>query len=98
MLKLNKNLNFSYKKPPLIIAEISGNHNGNKKRFLNLVESACKCNADLIKIQTYEPDDITLKIRNNFLKLKKEFGKESIYTIFTKLHAHHTAGTKKLST
>ncbi|WP_440911604.1 pseudaminic acid synthase [Candidatus Pelagibacter sp.] len=71
MLKLNKNLNFSYKKPPLIIAEISGNHNGNKKRFLNLVESACKCNADLIKIQTYEPDDITLKIRNNFFKIKK---------------------------
>lgn len=71
MSKLNKNLKFSYKKPPLIIAEISGNHNGNKNRFLNLIREACKCNADLIKIQTYEPDDITLKIKNNFFKIKK---------------------------
>ena len=55
-----KKLNFTYKKPPLIIAEISGNHNGDKSRFLRLIKEACKSNADLIKIQTYEPDDITL--------------------------------------
>ena len=65
------NLNFSYKKPPLIIAEISGNHNGNKSRFLKLIEKACKSGADLIKIQTYEPEDITLSKRKKFLKIKK---------------------------
>ena len=32
----NGKLEFSYKKPPKIIAEISGNHNGNKSRFLKL--------------------------------------------------------------
>tara|TARA_B100001057_G_scaffold500025_1_gene613036 strand:+ start:3840 stop:4874 length:1035 start_codon:yes stop_codon:yes gene_type:complete len=71
-MRINKNnLIFSYKKPPLIIAEISGNHNGNKSRFLRLVEQACKSDADLIKIQTYEPDDITLTKKNRLLKIKK---------------------------
>ena len=37
MLKLKK-FQFSYKKPPLIIAEISGNHNGNKSRFFKLIK------------------------------------------------------------
>ena len=56
----NDKLDFSYKKPPKIIAEISGNHNGNKSRFLKLVKKACESNADFIKIQTYEPVDITV--------------------------------------
>ena len=66
----SNNFNFSYKKPPLIIAEISGNHNGSKSRFLRLIEKACKSGADLIKIQTYEPDDITLKSKNPNFRIK----------------------------
>ena len=61
MIKINKNINFSYSQRPLLVAEISGNHNGSKKKFLKLVESACINGADLIKIQTYEPKDITSK-------------------------------------
>ena len=62
MIKINKGITFSYKKKPIIIAEISGNHNGNKKKFLSLVKSAFANGADLVKIQTYEPKDITLNI------------------------------------
>ena len=60
MIKITKNFKFDYKEAPKIIAEISGNHCGNKKTFLNLIKSACVNGADLIKIQTYEPKDITL--------------------------------------
>ena len=56
-----KNIKIGYNYPPVIIAEISGNHNGSKKKFLQLIKSACLNDADLIKIQTYEPKDITLK-------------------------------------
>ena len=66
---INKNLNKAYKKPPLIIAEISGNHAGNKRRFLNLIERAFICGANLVKIQTYEPIDITLKKKNKKFKI-----------------------------
>ena len=71
MIEINKKLAFNQKKPPLIIAEISGNHAGSKKRFLSLIKSACKSGADLIKIQTYEPEDITLSKRSRFFKIKK---------------------------
>lgn len=85
MKYLKEKINFSYKKSPLIIAEISGNHNGNKLRFLKLVESACKSKADLIKIQTYEPDDITLSKKNKFLKIKEGiWSGKSYYELYKK--------------
>ena len=62
---------FSYNKRPLIIAEISGNHDGNKKRFLKLIHAAFDNGADLVKIQSYEPEDITLNIKNNKYKIRK---------------------------
>ena len=71
MIKLNNKLSISYNKPPLIIAEISGNHNGSKKKFLELIKSACLNGADLIKIQTYEPKDITLNKNYGNFKIKK---------------------------
>ena len=55
---------------PFIIAEISGNHGGNKKRFLQLIKSACLNGADLVKIQTYEPQDITLNQKKRSFILK----------------------------
>ena len=71
MIKLNKKIRFSYKNEPLIIAEISGNHSGSKKKFLQLIKSACLNGADLIKIQTYEPKDITLNKNYGNFKIKK---------------------------
>ena len=64
------NTKIGYKNPPVIIAEISGNHNGSKKRFLQLIKSACLNGADLIKIQTYEPIDITLKGKTKHFYIK----------------------------
>ena len=71
MKLFQKKLKFTYKRAPLIIAEISGNHNGNKLRFLKLIESACKNGADLVKIQTYEPQDITLNKKTSRFKIKE---------------------------
>lgn len=68
-IKIKKNICFGYKNRPMIIAEISGNHGGSKKKFLNLIIQAAKKGADLVKIQTYEPDDITIKNIN--FKIKK---------------------------
>ena len=82
--KINYNF-FGYRKPPLIITEISGNHNGSKKRFLSLIKSACKNGADLIKIQTYEPEDITLKSKNNAFKIKNGIWKnEYLWDLYKK--------------
>ena len=76
----NNKLDFSYNKPPKIIAEISGNHNGNKSRFLKLVKKACESKADLIKIQTYEPKDITVLKKNAIYKIKNGIWKGKYYS------------------
>lgn len=85
MRQHKKLFSFSYKKPPLIIAEISGNHNGKKNRFLKLIKEACRSNADLIKIQTYEPEDITLNKKSNSYKIKKGIWKgKYLYDLYKK--------------
>ncbi len=74
-------------KRPLIITEISGNHNGSKKSFLNHIISAAKNGADMIKIQTYEPQDITLKKFDQNFKIKNGTWKgQYLWDLYTKAH------------
>lgn len=85
MKKTKKNFFFRKNRPPLIIAEISGNHGGSKKRFLNLIKLACINGADLIKIQTYEPKDITLNKSSEKFKIKSGIWKnETLWNLYKK--------------
>ena len=47
---------------PVVIAEMSGNHNQSLERALEIVEIAAKTGAQCLKIQTYTPDTMTLDL------------------------------------
>lgn len=47
-------------KPPLLVAEISANHNQNLALALKTIESAKRAGADFVKLQTYTPDSLTI--------------------------------------
>ena len=87
MIKITNKINFSYKSPPKIIAEISGNHCGKKKKFLDLIKSACINGADLIKIQSYEPKDITLNTKKKEFLIKDGIWKNIyLWDLYKKAH------------
>lgn len=49
---------------PFIIAELSANHNGDIEHAKKLMEIAVDCGADAIKIQTYQPETMTIRSDN----------------------------------
>ena len=64
----------------LIVAEISANHNKDFKITKKLIDSAYKNGADLIKIQTYTADTLTINSkRKDFQISKKNSWKDSQY-------------------
>ena len=65
-----KNREIGSGNPPYIIAEISGNHNGDIKKALELIEKAHEAGVDAVKIQTYTAETITLNYKSEDFKIK----------------------------
>jgi len=75
--------------PPLIIAEMSGNHNGSLDRALEIVEMAAKAGAHALKLQTYTADTMTIDLseREFFISDPNSlWNGSSLYQLYQQAH------------
>ena len=79
----DKKIGLNYK--PLIIAEMSGNHNQSLDRALEIVEAAAETGVHALKLQTYTADTLTLDVSDGdfFIKDKSSLWKgRSLYELY----------------
>ena len=73
--------------PPYLIAELSGNHNGDIGRAKALIDAAVDAGADAVKLQTYTADTITLdSARPEFLIQHGPWAGKRLYELYQWAH------------
>lgn len=73
--------------PPFIIAELSGNHNGNIERAFQLIEAAQKSGANAVKLQTYTADTLTIDCdESDFLISQGPWAGYNLYKLYQEAH------------
>ncbi|MEU8247048.1 pseudaminic acid synthase [Nonomuraea sp. NPDC048916] len=76
-------------RPPFVIAEMSGNHNGSLERALTIVDAVAAAGAHALKLQTYRPDTITIDADGPAFRMgdaHELWGGERLYQLFERAH------------
>lgn len=83
-MKLYEKIN---QKSTYVIAEMSGNHAGDKERAKEIIYAAKESGADCIKIQTYTSDTITIDCDNEYFSIKNgTWEGENLYQLYGKAY------------
>ena len=82
-----KNKKLEIGSAPMIIAELSANHNGSIDRAIESIIQAKKAGADAIKFQTYTADTMTLDTRQeHFIVRGSLWDGRSLYELYEEAH------------
>lgn len=72
---------------PYVIAELSGNHNGDINRAFKLIEAAKLAGANAVKLQTYTADTITIDSNlDDFLIKQGPWAGKNLYKLYGEAH------------
>ena len=85
-IRFSQNYQISETSKTFIVAEISGNHLGKIQNVFKSIDQIKKAGADAVKIQSYEPDTITVnsKNKNFFIKDKSIWKGQYLYDLYKK--------------
>jgi len=84
----------SDKKPPLIIGEVSANHDRSLNKIYRLIDCAAEINLEAIKFQTFDINEMTFDINKNEFLLKKYFqnkkwNNRSLFNLYSEAYLPH---------
>ncbi|MDZ3837750.1 MAG: N-acetylneuraminate synthase family protein [Rhodospirillales bacterium] len=73
--------------PPFIVAELSGNHNGDLGRALALIDAAHAAGADAVKLQTYTADTLTIDCDGPHFRIESgPWAGQRLYDLYASAH------------
>jgi pseudaminic acid synthase len=94
-MKINNTL-ISENNRPYIIAEFSGNHDGDINNFFKLIKVAKNAGANAIKLQTFQPHELTINSKKKHFIVNHKFKKwnnKTLYQLYTEAYTpwewHH---------
>lgn len=76
-------------RPPVIVAELSGNHDGDLSRALDIVRAAADAGVEAVKLQTYTADTITIDVDGPLFRLSdghELWGGRTLYQLYQEAH------------
>jgi len=74
---------------PFVVAEMSGNHNGELERALTIVDAVAAAGAHAIKLQTYRADTITIDADGPRFRIGDDhglWGGQNLYRLYERAH------------
>ncbi|MFE7871343.1 N-acetylneuraminate synthase family protein, partial [Micromonospora humida] len=74
---------------PFVVAEMSGNHNGDLGRALAIVDAVAASGAHALKLQTYRPDTITIDVDTPAFRISgghELWGGQNLYRLYERAH------------
>ena len=75
--------------PPVIVAEMSGNHDGSLAKALDIVRAVADTGAQVLKLQTYTPDTITIDSAADAFRLSADhqlWGGRTLHDLYLEAH------------
>lgn len=73
--------------PVFIVAEMSANHNQKFNEAVQIIQTAKRCGADAIKLQTYTPDTLTINCNSEYFRIKETIWRDkTLYELYSEAY------------